>query len=612
MRFLLIAILFVFAVAVFTVVSKYGYQASVEAELGERATAALQVAGFEGVDVEFDHLDAIITGEVDTENQKSEVIAVLKRAVPTAYLPDVESADLSIRPSIPPQLKVVRKGGASTVSLKGKLAIDEDPSRILLGSRIHALEVIESVDNAVELDPRRLPFPSTAEFAAIATNLITHSDEVRVFLEEGTLTVEGEVANDGLKEAILELAEKIEVESIEDKIKVAEPTSFRLPTILKVTRNRFGITLSGTLATEQSKVDLVSRFGAEDKSTKVSDKIEIGEDYAPAIWEDHIEKIAPVLIAEFVGEMTAEFTHDQIRLAGNVASEDSKSRLLAAFRSLKAKQPSMDILADLDIESDGETGPEVRLLAVYEGGLLKIDGIVPNDEFIGAIEKALEAAESDILVKSLVETSPATSADWVGQLTEFFSEVVARTEKSTIALEGRVLRMEGQTLSLEDKSILGNVAVNTLPQNYRVENLLSHEQEPFPMPKLQPEARVKLSETLKALPVYFGTNSEDIEARERTKIEKVAGVIQETGALVSLQVTGFADNVGNAEYNRALSLRRANAVVQELVKLGFPEESMTTDSVGEDVSNVSRSERWKARRVEVSIAPEEENTPASE
>jgi len=612
MRFLLIAILFVFAVAVFTVVSKYGYQASVETELGERATAALQAAGFDGVGVEFDHLDAIVTGEVDTEVEKAEVLAVLERSVPTAYLPDVESSELSIRPSMPPQLKVVRKGGSAIVFLKGKLAIDEDPARMLLGARIHALKNIESVDNAVELDPRRLPFTSTAEFAAIATNLITHSDEVRVILEDGTLTLEGEVANDGLKESIMELAGTIGVESVVDEIKVAEPISFRRPTVLKVTRNRFGITLSGMLATEQGKVDLITLFSPADNSTKVSDKIEVGEEYAPAIWEDHIEPIAPVLIAEFVGEMTVEFAHDQVRLAGNVASDESKKRLLAAFRPLKAKQPSLDILADVLIESGGEAGPEVRLLATYEGGLLKIDGIVPNDEFVAALEKSLEEAESEILVKNLLETSPSTSADWVGQLTEFFSEALARTENATFSLEGKVLRMEGQTVSLEDKSILGNVAVNTFPQDYRVENLLAHEQPPFPKPTLQPEARVKLGETLKALPVYFGSNSDEIEGRERTKIEKVAEVIEATGAIVSLQVTGFADNVGNAEYNRELSLRRANAVLQELVKLGFAEEIMKTDSVGEDVSNVSRSERWKARRVEVSVAPPEEEASSTE
>lgn len=609
MRFLLIFILFLFAVAVFTVVSKYGYQASVEMELTEKAMSALEAAGFDGVEVEFDHLDATVRGKVDAEVEKAEVLGVLERSVPTAYLPTLEEADLGIRASIPPQLRIIRKDGASTVSLRGKLAVDEDPSRMLLGARIHALDEIETVDNSIELDPKRLPFPYTAELAAIATELISNSEDVRIELDSETLILTGELPNDGLKESVMELATKLEAKEVVDEIKVAEPTSFRRPTSLKVTRNRFGLTLSGMLATQQGKEELLTLFGESAADTKVTDKLEVGEDFAPAVWEDHIEGIAPVLIEEFVGEMTAEFNFEKIRLAGKVADDKSKERLMAAFRSLKAKQPSLDILADVSVDSATQAGPAVRLVAVHEGGLLKLDGIVPDDAFVVEIEKFIENEGSDTLVKNTMETSPDTDADWVANFAEFFSEVITRTEKSNFNLEDETFTMEGRTIALEDKSILENVAVNTLPQGYRIENLLIHASEPFPKPALQPEARVKLGETLKALPIYFGSNSDEIETREETKIEKIAETIKETGAEIVLKVTGFADNVGNAEYNRQLSLRRAQAVVDELVELGFEKESMSTDSVGEDVSNVARSERWKARRVEVSVADDQE-TPS--
>lgn len=607
----MIAILFVVAVTVFTVVSKYGYQSSVETELAEKAVAALKAAGFDGVEVEFDHLNAIISGKVDSEVEKAEVLGVLERSVPTAYLPSLEKADLKIRPSIPPQIRVIRKNGSSTVNLRGKLAVDEDPARMLLGARIHALENVKTVDNGIELDPKRLPFPYTAEFAAIATGLISHSDDARVELDKEILTVSGEVDNDGLKESIMELAAKIGAEEVVDEIKVAEPTSFRRPTTLKVTRNRFGLTLSGMLSTEQGRAALVALF-SPDESTKVTDKFEVSEEFAPAVWEDHIERIAPVLLKEFVGEMTAEFNFEKVRLTGKVAGEKSKERLMAAFRPLKSKQPSLDILADVSIDTEAPAGPEVKIVSVFEGELLKIDGIVPDDEFVSELEKLLEDAGSEILVKNTLTKAPEADAEWVGQLAEFFSEALARTEKGTFSLSDETFRMEGRTLELEDKGILENVAVNTLPSGYRVENLLVHHEEPFPKPALQPEARVKLNEALKAIPVYFGSNSDAIEERERPKIEEIHGAIEETGAELSLLVTGFADNVGNEEYNRQLSLRRAKAVVDELVKLGFEEESMSTESVGEDVSNVSRSERWKARRVEVSVVANENATESND
>jgi len=75
-------------------------------------------------------------------------------------------------------------------------------------------------------------------------------------------------------------------------------------------------------------------------------------------------------------------------------------------------------------------------------------------------------------------------------------------------------------------------------------------------------------------------------------------------------VTGFADNIGNAEYNRQLSLRRAKSVVEALDSAGVSKERITEESKGEDVTSVSRSDRWKSRRVEISLVPiTEEEAP---
>jgi OOP family OmpA-OmpF porin len=70
-------------------------------------------------------------------------------------------------------------------------------------------------------------------------------------------------------------------------------------------------------------------------------------------------------------------------------------------------------------------------------------------------------------------------------------------------------------------------------------------------------------------------------------------------------VTGFADNIGNAQYNLQLSLRRAESVEKALVASGIDPERVSKESKGEDVSRVSSRDRWKSRRVEIQLAPEE-------
>ncbi|MEX2577949.1 MAG: OmpA family protein [Verrucomicrobiales bacterium] len=615
MRFLLIAVLFLFTVAVFTVLAKYGYQSSVEAELEQRSSKALRAAGFDGVVATFDHLNANLEGDVASEAEKAEVVALLEKAVPTAYLPPPDETSLTIRPSLPPWISVRREGGETAVALSGKLGADEDRARRLLGAKIHALDAIEGVDNAIELDAKRLPFPTTAEFAALAAGLVGRSDDAEITLKDEILTLSGEVENDGLKTSLIELAEKLDAREIVDEIRVAEPLSFRKPTTLTITRNRFGLTLSGTLASEQGRErvrTLVERAEGAEGADRITDRLEVGESFVPAAWEEHVEAIVPLLIAECGGEMTAAFSREKVRLEGTVASEKARRQLMAAVRPLKEEQPSLDILANLAVD-DAEEEPEIRILAVYRDGLLTLDGSVPDDSFVDDLNAALSAADSEILVKNSLLTSPsAASVAWVPRLAEFFTEALARIENGVFSFGYDSLRMEGETVDLADKRILENVAVNTVPGRFSIENLLSHPDDSFPRPALRPEARTRLSESLKSQPIYFDSNSEVVRSDEEAKIEKIAEVVKEAEAPVALAVTGFADNVGNPEYNRALSLRRADAVAKKLVALGLREDSMQTASVGEDVSNVSRSDRWKARRVEVSLNAEEESPSGEE
>lgn len=614
MRFVVTAIFFVLAVAGFTVLAKYSHQGSVETELQRIALDALIEGGFPGISVEFDHLDGTVGGYVDKLEDKEKVASLLKNKVPTAYWPDDISENISIRPTIPPKIVVVRKNGSDTVRLEGRLAIDEDANRMLLGARLHALDSVQSVDNVIELDPHRLSLTKTAELASLAAGLVSNSKQARIVFDKEKLTIVGEVSNDGLKASLLELAKQMEPESIDDQIEVAEPVSFRSPSDVKLTRNRFGVTVSGKLGSGASKSRLLGVFKKMNPPLHVTDRIEISDTVAPAVWEDHADTIFPLLLQSFDGEMTAEFDHEHVRLSGSVPNEAKEQALMAGFQPLKKKQPSLEIVADVKVENQGPVStkpPEV--VGKLEGDLLVMSGVVQNTGFFAALEAEATKARPELSVKNEIEVSPDVAPeDWISKLPEFVAEVVTRMKKGTFSIREQTVRLEGETEAASDPLILQNVATNTVPPGYSVENSLAHIDQPFPQPALLPEDRVKLSETLKQYPVYFDKNSEIVRSDDRGKVESIAKTIQEAGAPVDLIVTGFADNVGNAEYNMQLSLRRANSVVESLVSLGVERESLTTKSQGEDVSGISQSQRWKSRRVEVTLAPLETNKPEDE
>ena len=71
-------------------------------------------------------------------------------------------------------------------------------------------------------------------------------------------------------------------------------------------------------------------------------------------------------------------------------------------------------------------------------------------------------------------------------------------------------------------------------------------------------------------------------------------------------IEGHTDNTGSADYNQALSQRRANAVADVLMNNGVPAARLRTIGRGEDeplASTLSATGRAQNRRVEIVIRP---------
>lgn len=606
MRFLLTAILFLAAVAVFTLIAKVVYRDSVETEFERQATAALENAGFEAVLVDFDHHEARLSGFVDSQIEIERAREVVQEALPLARLPELELSEIAIRPSIPPVLKIDSTAGAESVEITGVLGEDGESVRALLGSRLAAVSG-GTISNDVEIDLMRLPLIHVAELAAVSVELTRHSEAATIEYENRSLMLSGTVPNDGIKEGILELASLVPDTTLSDGIEVVDPRSFLRKSTLILTRNRFGMTLTGIRAPDGqlSVTDLLSEASP---ALKVSDRRTIDPERIAGAWEEHASKSLPALIELMYGEMTVEFGEGQIRLTGVTASREKREQILAAIQPILNENRDIEVLADLAIEDpSGSQGPASFLSITFEDGLLTLNGRLRDDEIATELETVLADTIPELLVKNAIEVEESSApAPWLDTLPVFLTEALTRTEGGTFHFENSKVRLEGTTVEITDKAILQNVAVNSVPPGYTVENQLMHPDEAFPMPDLLPEDRAKLAESLKQFPIYFDTNSEIVNDTGREKVEAIASLLKEAAAEVDLVVTGFADNVGNAAYNRELSLRRADSVVEALSALEIPKERIETRSEGEDVSGLSRSERWKARRVEVALADESE------
>jgi len=115
--------------------------------------------------------------------------------------------------------------------------------------------------------------------------------------------------------------------------------------------------------------------------------------------------------------------------------------------------------------------------------------------------------------------------------------------------------------------------------------------------------------------VHFGFDKDNLTADAKAALDQLANTVPHTKGYI-ITVEGGTDSTGNAEYNYALSQRRADAVIQYLAaEHSVPAYRIYLIGLGKDKpveSNQTREGRAKNRRVEVRLMTNTvgETTPA--
>ena len=103
--------------------------------------------------------------------------------------------------------------------------------------------------------------------------------------------------------------------------------------------------------------------------------------------------------------------------------------------------------------------------------------------------------------------------------------------------------------------------------------------------------------------IYFESGSAQIKPESFGILDQVAAtLIENSGVLV--RVAGHTDSDGSASYNQGLSERRANSVLDYLVRKGVAGNTLTTIGYGEEspvVPNTSAGNKAQNRRIEFTV-----------
>jgi outer membrane protein OmpA-like peptidoglycan-associated protein len=101
----------------------------------------------------------------------------------------------------------------------------------------------------------------------------------------------------------------------------------------------------------------------------------------------------------------------------------------------------------------------------------------------------------------------------------------------------------------------------------------------------------------------FDFDSAELNQHNRELLSRIAGILLVSKAY-GLSVFGYTDDVGTAEYNQQLSLRRAKAVQEYLAHSGIDPAIINVKGYGKTsplVPGTSADDRAKNRRVEIAL-----------
>ncbi|MDB6091756.1 MAG: cell envelope biosis protein OmpA [Gammaproteobacteria bacterium] len=105
--------------------------------------------------------------------------------------------------------------------------------------------------------------------------------------------------------------------------------------------------------------------------------------------------------------------------------------------------------------------------------------------------------------------------------------------------------------------------------------------------------------------ITYRTDSADLQANFYNVLNSVVLVLKQYDKTI-VEVAGHTDNTGAADYNRALSERRATSVAQYLESQGINTQRVMTVGAGEDhpiAPNTTPEGRQANRRVELTLEP---------
>jgi outer membrane protein OmpA-like peptidoglycan-associated protein len=604
---------------------------AIEQDLAARARQALAAKGADWAVVNFSGRNATVTGKAISENEPGEAVAVLRGVWGVANV----KSNAGLPKLVDPYVWSAHRRG-NRVRLKGHYP-NRTMRQTIVGMTRASLPGLELVD-AMRL-ARGVPETDTwLAGVSFALKQLAALKRGEVRLEGLALTITGEAENaESYRAATAALKRGLPKGVTLAQMQIAAPVVS--PFVWSAEFAGGQLVLSGYVASESARTDLLAAARAA-ASADVVDRMEVAGG-APG----GSAEAAAALVKQIVRLQSGSAEmKDAVLAVGGVAADDAqaqavreglRSSLPAAFKltdQIRVREPKVEPKAETKIETKpAETAPsppaEPKTAAPAEPPPPAVEEKKAEAPPPPAVEeKKAEAPPPPAVEEKKVEAPPPPAVE--EKKAEAPAPPPAEKGKETALLTPPMTapeaapaekkeppsapKSEAVAAAPEVKSAPPGEAKQVEPPPPKAEKLEKAEAPPPPKVKPAPApavdralCRAELAKLAAGNPIQFERGSAKLESAGIQVLDELARAIKGCpGARIVAE--GHTDIEGSPDYNKRLSLKRANVVAEHLIEAGVAADAIETAGFGTSrpvAPNTKASTRAKNRRTEIMVRP---------
>lgn len=528
--------------------------------------------------------DVILAGISLSPDVKARLLTALGVETPARIVVDATEPLSRATPFV---LKLERHGGKATISGN----VPPTGAREKLRAEIAALGLDVS-DAAAYADGAPQSF---ADLASFAVRRLAELDPATTTITDGALAVAGEARSEADYDKALAALKAPPFGERAIKAEVSPPRVS--PYVFAATARDGVISLSGHLPSDDLRKQVVAMATAAGAGAAVSDATRLGTgapagDFAGAL-------------AFAVGEL-GKLSQGKIVVSDAKISIEGQGReniLSATIQAdAKARLPSKFEIARLDVLA-GPLAPYV-FSAQRAGGEVTLSGYAPEESVRNRLVETARRSFFDATVVDRLVIAKGAPQNFA-EATDRSLAALARLDEGKLSISDSTVSLVGVARHQNARADIAATIADALPQSFRGAAQLSTRIVGSPLDA--GECGATLSRLIAKSPIVFASDDSAIASESAPVVDAIAATAlrcQGASLGASLEVAAHTDNVGIAEVNMGRSKRRAQAIVDRLLKAGIDPFRIAAVGYGGErpiVPNDSDENRARNRRVEIIV-----------